>query len=62
MRGKDFVVTSSVGGVIDPMPAWLSMELGSPDWVPEPTTEVDDEVLAMWEHTRPRLYSLAAAG
>ena len=58
-HGEDFVATSSVDGVIDPMPEWLSMELGPPGWVPEPTTKVAPEVLAMWEKTRPQLYSLA---
>jgi len=59
VHGEDFVATSSVCGVIDPMPSWLSIEFGPPGWVPEPTTKVDPEVLAMREETRPRLYSLA---
>jgi hypothetical protein len=59
VHGEDFVATSSVDGVIDPMPEWLSVELGPPGWVPEPTTKVAPEVLAMWEKTRPQLYSLA---
>lgn len=61
VRGQDFVVTSSVEGVLDtPLPAWLSMEEQSMGPLPESMAGMGKATEEMWAKQRRKVYSFVA--
>ncbi len=59
VRGRDFVVTASAKGLLDPQPEWLEVTLAPTGNPPELEAKMEPEVRAMWEVTRKPQFSLA---
>lgn len=60
-RGQDFVVTSSVEGVLDtPLPAWLSMEEHSMGPLPDSMAGMGKATEEMWARQRRKVYTFVS--